>query len=763
MKFTGPAAGMIVFLLGMGTLVHAEDQTRIPYLEARQISHMPSLQRADIQRELVFLSAQTRLTPSWSRPYRDIADVALRVGRDDLAYRALLKYQSLRHNIIMAQLELINLELQGLFNVENRRQYLENKLNERELLPEVISDIYRQLAYISWQNFETERAKKYLNLAIRRVPQNMAAYELLRQIVEADKNVSPIEELEVRTEEIQGKLMTNPYDAQSAIEMAIVCGKAGESEPMKFWLDEVERLVGKGKGWSIWPRDLRLELAESFLAIGKPNQAVEVLKGILQPATVSTSTPSTKPTETENNVLRSHLLLSLATKAMNDNTTAKAQETYLRQYADNAIAQKKGETSSLILCAIYWTLYSDHPDYLRAISLARIAREAEPGNSMTAMALALPMAISGEVNQSSKLLDESHEPNHPLVLLAKAFIESNKKNQARAKELLALCVKNTPYGPLRDVVIATAGRLNLPVSAEPDLSAIREKIRKFDARYPAITTGEKTIGDLTLSIRGKLTRGQIVDLHIEFTNKTPIPLALGPGSLIEPYFVLEFRPASNRGNTKSFVHYVTIDARQILETGKSIDADEVLNQIDGWDEFVIRRDQSIAQVTVNAKLVTTLPLKNQSMIVLAESPAAMLDLPKLDAKNADELIRRLSGPIGNDPWDTAQLAKWILMKADLADRKSALIDGMLRQLSADCSDSTQAAFIWALQSAGNDPKVINAVAERLKSKSWLVRLMAIDTLGKLQGKAAKKIFEFYAANDCDDLVRKLCAGYLLKQ
>jgi HEAT repeat protein len=156
-------------------------------------------------------------------------------------------------------------------------------------------------------------------------------------------------------------------------------------------------------------------------------------------------------------------------------------------------------------------------------------------------------------------------------------------------------------------------------------------------------------------------------------------------------------------------------------------------------------------------------LKNLSPIVLAESPAATIDLPKLDAKNADELIRRLSRPIGNDPWDAAQLAKWILMKADLADRKPALIDDMLRQVSAECSDSTQAAFLWALRSAGDDPKIINAVAGRLQSKSWLVRLMAIDTLGKLQDKSAKKIFEFYAANDCDDLVRKLCAGYLLRK
>ncbi|NLE28043.1 MAG: hypothetical protein GX629_00055 [Phycisphaerae bacterium] len=759
MKHTSFIMGSIISFSIVGSSLQASEQTRVPYLEAQAVSYFPSLSRADIQRQLVLLSSQSRLTPSWPPIYREIAEISLNIGRGDLAERALRKFHSLQNNSVMAQLELINLEVRGISTIEGRRQYLENKLKQTDLLPEVISDIYRQLAQISWQNFENERARKYLDLAIRRVPQNLSAHELLRRIVRSDHTTTPIRELEVRIGELQGRLMTNPFDAQAAIEMAVICGKINVPERMRFWLDYSNRLGSVTDDLVAWPIDLRLEVAESFLAIGDPERAVKILTALLaQP----TSLPATSPSENADPypLLHARVLLALAAGKLGDNNIVAKQHEQLLEFADKVLAQKHGPASSVILAVIYFTLYAEQPDYLRAVSLARIARQTSPNDPMTAIALALPLAIIGEGVESEALLNESREPNHPLVLSARAFIESNKKNSDKARELLTRAAMVTPYGPLHDYLLKAAERLGVSIPEKPALGDLDRKIDQFDARYLSLATGEKLVGEITLNARGRLDRGQLVDLEVAFTNRSEVPLAVGPGSLIHPFFVLEFTPVNSR--TKNFVYYLPIEARQILEPGKSIDATMLLDQIEGWDDFVIQRDPAISRVTLQARLMTIVPFGKTSTVTLAQSPIVAIELPTLDRSSAQGLIERLNKPVLNDSWGAARLARYFLRSPGLQDRHAAIIDGMLKQLDVKNPDSTRTAFIWAMRTARPDEPIINALASQLKSKNWFVRFMTLDTLGVLQGKTANKLFEFYAADDCDELVRQLSTGYLLR-
>jgi tetratricopeptide (TPR) repeat protein len=763
MKATGTFTGFAVMMLSIISPALGADQTRIPYLEARSLSHVQTPQRADAQRQLVLLLAQARLTPSWPLVYREIADVSLKIGRGDFADRALRKYHTLQTNSVMAQLELINLELQGLANTEGRRQYLENKLQQTDLLPEVISDIYRQLAQISWQNYETERARKYLDLAIRRLPQNLVAWESLYRIVRSDKNATPIQELEVRTGQTAARLMTNPFDASAALAMAILSGKVRDAERMRFWLDYAHHLKPIDKDLAAWPVDLRLEAAESFLAIEEPQRAATILTSILSSRSSTQPTTATADGIDDYTILHARILRVAAARQLNDPTTLHTQHDLLTRDAHELQTRSDAPANESILTAIYLTLYTDRPDYLQAITLAKRAMEKSPDDPLASIALALPLAISGETHQASQLLDKAREPNHPLTLLARAFIESNHKNTDKAKEFLNRGAQNTPYGPLREVLITTARRLNLPEPPEPDIKGIRQILNKFGTRYLALTTGNRSIGDLSLKTRGNLSRGQIVDLNLAFTNRTPVPLAVGPGSLISPYIVLEFRPAGSPADGKRFVHYLPIETRQILEPGKTIEAAEVLNAIRGWEEFITHRNPAIRQVTVQASLVATVPFNPTTVVKLAQSPAVTLDLPTLDRKNAEEWIEQLKTPVLNNPWQAAQLVYWLTQTPKLQNQKSALIDGMLRQLDSKSPESTRSAFLWALRAAKSDPRVINALASQLKAKKWFIRFMALDTLGRLQGKDANKLFEFYAGNDCDELVRQLSAGYLLKR
>lgn len=769
-------AGLLFLLFWFVSSALAADQTRIPYLEARALSHVRTPQRSDAQRQLVLLLAQARLTPSWPLVYREIAEISLKIGRGDLADRALRKYYTLQTNSVMTQLELIHLELQGLANAEGRRQYLENKLRQPDLLPEVISDIYRQLAQISWQNYETERARKYLDLAVRRLPQNLVAWETLRHIVRSDPKAAPLQELEVHTGQTAARLMTNPFDASAALEMAILSGKVREAAQMRSWLEYADHLKPVDEALTSWPADLRIEAAESFLAVGEPQRAATILTSILSqktstaPAQTPTQ-PATAPAEEIDSYSRLHarILLVLAAGQLHHSKTLQTQHETLIGYAAELQNRQEAPANELILTSIYFTLYADRPDYLHAINLARRAIEQSPDDPMASIALALPLAISGETRQAGERLDQAREPNHPLTLLARAFIESNSKNNETAKELFNRSAQNTPFGPLREVLVSSAQRLNLPEPPEPDLQAVRQILKKIDTRYLALTTGKTSIGEVTLKTRGNLSRGQIVDLNIAFTNRTPVPLALGPGSLISPYIALEFRPAGPSANARRFVHYLPIEARQILEPGKTIETDEVLNAIPGWNEFITHRNKDLTQVTVQANLMATVLSGPASTLILAQSPSVALDLPVLDQALANQWIEHLKTPIARNPWQAARLVHWLIQTPRLQDKKSALIDGMLRQLDSHGNsdskspESTRSAFLWALRAAKPEPRVINALARELSSKNWLIRFLALDTLGQLQGTQANKLFEYYAANDCDELVRQLSAGYLLRR
>ena len=92
MKHTSFIMGSIISFSIVGSSLQASEQTRVPYLEAQAVSYFPSLSRADIQRQLVLLSSQSRLTPSWPPIYREIAEISLNIGRGDLAERALRKF-----------------------------------------------------------------------------------------------------------------------------------------------------------------------------------------------------------------------------------------------------------------------------------------------------------------------------------------------------------------------------------------------------------------------------------------------------------------------------------------------------------------------------------------------------------------------------------------------------------------------------------------------------------------------------------------------
>jgi hypothetical protein len=748
-------------LLILTSLPLFADPTREPFLEAWHLSQKDQPQAGDLQRQIVFLNAQTRLTPDWADPYRQLTDAYLQVGRMELAKKACQKYLVHQPLNVAGQMQLINIELQQYQMAEVRRQYLEQILNSRkDLLPEVISDLYRQLAQIAYENFQNDRAAKYLEFAIKRDGQNLKARQMIRNMVEADRQADSLQALWAEIGEYQARVMTNPRDGYAAFKLGILAGKAGMPQLMQDWLAYAEKVRAAYDPTGTWPETLTLEEAESNLAAGRPKAAVSLLEKYL-----SLTPPDTKPNQGSREYLQTQtrILLWIGAVKLKDEKMARTQREWLDRLAD-LLKHSTVDPPQICLVSLFYSVYGEIGGKVNpavALMLAQNALKAEPENRKAKLALALALARSGETKQSSALLTGLDKPADPLIMLGQTLVQINNKKEIPARDLLARALDKTPYGPLRECLVKMADRLALTTRPVPDFSKIQKLFKLVNPKNLTF----RNLCRLTVKTQGDFAKGETVEVIGTLVNTADFPITIGSGGIISPSCVVEIRtlPA---GNTKFFLD-IPIDSRQILPPGKAITFTALLEQavcLDrkmNWDGFVpgLSGTPAVTDISLQGKIYTQVTLARTIEAIAAQSPLVTFQTPQLTPALGSQLKTLLAEPI-KDPWPLARLCRWVLEAKSLKAHHASITDKMIGQLKT-VNNETRPAFAWALRSAVPNPELFNALAGLLNSKDWFTRLMALDTLGQLQGKQAQNLFQAFAVKDPDDLVRQLSTGYLL--
>lgn len=750
--------------------------TQIPYLEAIQMYQEPQPSPSDIQRQIVLLNTQTRLTPDWFEPYRALVDVYSGIGRYDQAKIACDKYASGQSQNADAQRQLVAIDLRRYQTAETRRQYLEAVLRDRQavLLPEVVADLYYQLAQIAWQNFENDRARKYLEFAIKRFGQDLKAYQMLRTIADADNTTGPAQDMQGEVREFQARVMVNPMDALSALQLAILAGRAGAKDAMGTWAGYAGSIKRTFASTQEWPVNLQLELAESYLGVDQPARTVEILRGLLPQ--VQRQSPATRPARVAGtfNETRVRLLMILAARKTGDHQTVDEQHVWLDNLTREIQRQPADVPGRLGLVSTFYSVYADpgaSGNITQALALAQAAIKIIPDNPKARMALALALARAGECDQARKLFRELNDPTNPLLLFGQALCAAHKNELPAARVLLAKALRVCPYGPLRDVLLATAGQIALENPPAPEVGGTIEAFKKFDPKYLEFPGRYPSACKLTLTAEGDPARGQSVRLSLTLTNTSDIPLVIGHAAIIPPTCLIEVRPQAAQGpavqGAKLYLH-VPILARQVLPPRKSLSFSTLLDEAvsmdgkTGWNDFVANRPGHVTRVTIQPKIFTSVTLTESVELALAAAAPVTVNLPPVNADLAAAVRDKLNEPTLAAPWETARLAQWVLTAAGLKDHQPAVAAGLIDHLRQSTDAETRTALAWTLRFVEKPgPDVINTLAALLKSKYWFTRLMVLDTLGRLQGKAAEKLFQFYAVEDPDNLVRQMAAGYLL--
>jgi Tfp pilus assembly protein PilF len=738
-------------------LTIADAQTRVPYLEAIEASRAEPIQPADIQREMVLLSAQSRITANWPAVYKQLGETALSIGRVDLAKKSFEKYLTFQKYNASVQMELISIELQGYQTSEGRREFLDGQLKRTDLLPEVVSDLYRQLAAIAWNNYESDRAKKYLQLAIKRDPMNLPARELQSEILTTDPQTGQAGELEGQAGILQARFMINPLDAQTAMELAILAGKAGLAEEMKSWLTQAEKLR---QTYFIkttpWPMEIQLQLAESYLAAKQAEQAMSILNEVIQSIYESRGKSQGVARIDGTNEIHARILIGLAAEELKDEKAIKEQLAWFDKFASSAEIEKNKTPEEYVLTSMWFSIYSPKKDPARGVKLAKLAGD----GAMARLTLAAALAMSGEEIEATKLIKKIGVSANPLVVLTRAMLSYHRKDVQGARTILSDGLKVTPYGSLRDVLLRTAKEIGLDSPPPPVLTGIAAIYKQINNAYLKASDDSKRLIKLNLNVSGDLTRGQLVNLDISITNQSEIPLFVGSGSLVNPFIAIEITPIS--GNQRSLMHYVRISGRQIIDPNQTIHVNMILNEVTGLDSFIANRSSMITQLSIEASVIASLPGQLNTNLPIAKEKA-VINLPRIDGRNAGVMSDYLRADVQRNAWETAMLAYWLLVSKPLDYEEPMMVKGILNQLKSSNPSETRAAFAWVLRATKPDGTIFNALANLLKDEDWLVRLMAIDTLGHLQGKSesAKSMFQYYAVKDCDPLVRQMAASYLM--
>jgi len=287
---------------------------------------------------------------------------------------------------------------------------------------------------------------------------------------------------------------------------------------------------------------------------------------------------------------------------------------------------------------------------------------------------------------------------------------------------------------------------------------------QFDPAALQIAYNPREHLHLTLATHGDLAQGDFVRVEAVLENTGKIPLSLAPGSFVDPTVVVAITPEDS--NVPPCYLRIDLDARQVLEPGRSVSAAALLDAAqtaDGlfWPEYVIRYGQMLSRPVIRGEVSGTVVVAEVQPVVLIESEASGPEIPPMTDQRLAELSETLAHPDATG-WTWGNLAALYLRDPRFQEATQGLVGAMTERLT-DADAETTAVLAFGLRHAEGTPAVFNALAAVLSRPGWLDRLTALDSVGQLQGPAAKPLYDYYARNDADPLVRQLATAYLLME
>lgn len=720
-----------------------------------------------VQRKLVLLRAAARVDPHVQEVYEHLAATSLEIGRTDVAEWAMRSFLGNAGRHALMRLQLIGLELNGLETVEAKRDRLEQTLaDDPGLVAEVRSDAYRQLAGLAWQGYDAGRARRFLEQALEATEHNLKAQQMLTELVLADEKSHVEQRLDSRVRGLLAAVSANPLNEQAYTELAVLAGRAGLAVEFEFWLEARRRLLLHLKEPDGFGPQERLTLAESALAAGLAMVARDLAIPLIESATTG---PTTRPEGPGTSVspavqAQARVVLAVASHGLGDETGLAEQEAWFKGVYADLLSNKQVSPAVAAVAGVYAAVHGqtfDNPT-LAALRLGNYACKAGGSrDNLAVLASALAHGRAAESKRAYELLDGLTDGRVPLAVLARVWAQLAENKPGPATTTLRRVLREVGPGPIRDRLVAIWQDISKKSAPRPDFSGVSRRLEGWDRGVLLVPYRPGDSCGVRVRAVGDLGAGDFVRLHVTLTNVGRVPVVLGPASLVDPQATVEVRVTGSQ--PERFTIPVSLNGRQILGPGERVVGWAFLDQARSqagvaWRDYLAGVER-IDGIAVRAVIGSTISGPAGGTMALVSSDAAAVKVGGGKHQTLAGLRDDLARP-GGVTWGWANRAVRLMTHAGMARQADALTDAMVRAIGERTSDeATVVAYV--LRYAKRSGLVLNALAGKLNDRSWLCRLVALDSVGRLEGPAAEALYQHYAQRDRDAMVRQLATAYIL--
>jgi tetratricopeptide (TPR) repeat protein len=692
------------------------------------ITGQPENARSDADFILVWLLAAARTDPALAESYYWQYDISLRLKRANAARAALRSYTRLKPDDAIAALAWIDLNVQELQTAEDRIAFCEKSLAQSHLT-EVKSDLHRRLAQLYAGRGDDEQAVRHARQAVDLFPAEGAARRLLLDLT--NQTNSP----EGRVELLLAGIAADPANTGRVWQLARTLAGLSMNEEAIPWYDAVEKNILAMTEHQLLPAALTLDRAQAEFEIGEYAQALK--------HTATLTTIGTAPLEA------SMLYIRAARRAGRSDDADARRDQLRRRFEDNADLIL-GSDDARKAALVAWFHIEFDPDPIRATQFAEHAFAIAPASPAVRRILGICRLRSGKTEDAFELLKPLAATDQWAAdALSRIYISRN--DPAQAIETLKQAERIRFSGVAYQRIVKHLDSLGSSAARPPDRSKIRAMLDHFDTSCLRFARSPAHDLELGASIpTEQLAYGSPVRCTMTLRNKGAYPMTVGPGGMIAAEILVSVRRDHGQGvPSATHDHYLTVSLakRLVLNPGESLSVTRTLDigparellagdaDRDCRFTFTFLLDPQIRTDGTRTSRLNSFP---PTHLTVLRQPA-----PRTPRSGSTEsMIQRARAfaqrPLANEPEDIAAL------NAGLSHNSPAV----------------RAHWVSAGQQHARHPLVLNTIAARLEDPSWLVRLVALDTLARAQQETFLPVLQHILEHDSDPLVRRLASLYI---
>lgn len=769
------------------------------YLEALDSYRYFPPTAGNIQRQIVLLKAQSRLTPNWELPWRLLYGIYRALGKTDEAIECIQKLLSLEPRNSYLQLQYIETFASRYQVLEAKEEYYRSLLSNPELNPDVQGYVNLKLAELSYEQYDWDSMRRYLDIAVRRCPYCLRAYDLYNELVVYDKgrNYSVDFILGLQIRRCVAQLELNPFDITAAIELARISSELNYPEGLDVWRDYIFKMAAKvgGDNYKL-PKDVVFALAEAYINVGLGSKADELLE-LVRPLITSSTGPSIGGmTDTGiysgnniSDVVKFLMLKALAEECKKlEGSAGSVDERFSLLRVSNRYVEELGKLvdsrehleslSPDLISKVAIFYYLNVSDLSRAARLAELAYKKDSNSVLASLAYALILVDVGQVSKAEELVSRiSASDNEPLyrLFMAKLKIASGE-DRKKTLSFIEDSLRTVLYGIVRiklNSLAAEYGIKGIMPNIDDSMEAIKVSVYKAN-RLVELST-DKLI-DVNFNIVSDFSEGDIPQVVVSIKNISGVDLIIGDGGFISPYMDIVVGCGEDKEKGHLRIHF---NGNRILPSdSKGITIKEPfwpivsdVSQNKTFEDFISRLSSDIKFLDAEAEVSGIAYLPDARIVRIWKSRSIRCILPELSNQIAAMVLFKLNeADLPRDKiWNFARLVRLVLLRQDLLDYRDKIVDAIAKEIVRQTDPYILAPLVWA---CGHEDAIknikkeyldnlFNALGRAVANKDWVVRLLAVDSIGGLQGSKARRLFEHLSEKDPYDLVRQLATAYLL--